>query len=334
MKTNSFFIVPVALLSLISVNICANQEISKYFDPVFLKDAQRVQHTLLKEEQFQKIAFTTSDNIQIAGLLREQSTATCNLIFCGGFYPGNKEKMAALIPLLPKQYNLLFFDARGHGESEGTFLSTLHTYGKHEYKDITAAINFMHELNNKDIIILSVCAGSFHAVRALEHLYTAHSFQQKNIKGLVFDSGIASLKHALHIPFILQQKGLTNLFKKYVYTTHDETTIQQTYAFLVINSICSGITSACISFMQWRAGDTSAYDSIFQAIRTVDIPVLYIHAQNDPQANLNDMLKLAHATEKSSSWILENTGHANNSIAHKAAYQERLVSFIEGVLTP
>ena len=63
--------------------------------------------------------------------------------------------------------NILFIDARGHGKSEGSVLKNMWGYGKHEYKDIIAAIKFAHKKNDVPIILYGVCAGAFNSMHAL-----------------------------------------------------------------------------------------------------------------------------------------------------------------------
>src|SRR5437762_5915033 len=87
----------------------------------FLKD-YKAARTALENAGFIKTTFTTSDNFKLAGLFLSRPHATCNIIICAGWLPGRKEGMATFYDLLPNDCNILFFDARGRGESEGLLI--------------------------------------------------------------------------------------------------------------------------------------------------------------------------------------------------------------------
>ena len=131
-------------------------EDSCYFDTNFLTDYNAVEQKLINKEGFREVCFSTQDNIKICGLLLERPHAKYNMIFCGGFYPGRKETLSTFFHMVPNNCNILFIDARGHGKSEGGFLTNIHQYGQHEYLDIVAAISFIdknHYLPNPIVLI-------------------------------------------------------------------------------------------------------------------------------------------------------------------------------------
>ena len=98
------------------------------------------------------------------------------IIYCAGFYPGKKEGMTTFFAMLHDQpYNFLFFDARGHGESEGCFLDPYQPittsqnfahYGKFEHLDIIAAIEYIGNYNkqkNSKIKLLYMAYAQVHS---------------------------------------------------------------------------------------------------------------------------------------------------------------------------
>ena len=172
---------------------------SCYFNSGFLRDSELVKKTLC-DEGFEQVNFPASDGIALSGLLRQPQNSPFCTIVCSGFYPGKKEGLATLVKMLPLKSTLLFFDARGHGESQGKFLSHLANYGRTEFKDIIGAIEFMHQKNSQPIIIFGLCAGAYHATRALIDLESRNLLAEYKIKALVFDSGFASLSNACSIP--------------------------------------------------------------------------------------------------------------------------------------
>ena len=185
---NCFFLVSLFIMS----SFYGTQSNEKFYSTAFLRNYLTVRKTLL-EAGFEKITFETSDNYKLAGLFLSRPNATCNVILCAGWLPGRKEGMATFYDLLPENCNILFFDARGHGESEGSLLWKLWRYGIDEYKDITGAISWIHHNNTLPIIIAGICSGAFNATHAIAHLQEQNLIEHYNIKGLVFDSGWGSV---------------------------------------------------------------------------------------------------------------------------------------------
>ena len=110
---------------------------------------------------------------------------------------------AALVYDLP--YNILLFDARGHNESNGTFLTytDLKNYGTVEYRDILAAMEFVQTYSHThhlpaDIILYGICSGAFHTIRAYEYLEKSNIQDQYHIKGIIFDSGWLHIHDIAH----------------------------------------------------------------------------------------------------------------------------------------
>ena len=90
-----------------------------FFGTQFLTKYDLVAQTLIETENFSEVYFYSLDGIKLHGLLRKKPDAPYSIIFCAGFYPGRKEGLATFIKLVPENINILFFDARGHGSSEG-----------------------------------------------------------------------------------------------------------------------------------------------------------------------------------------------------------------------
>lgn len=157
MNTNivqkSYFLFTISLLSF---SVYCTENLDLLYSTSFLKNYSHV-NSFLKEQGFVDITIKTPDNFNLCGLFLSRPNATCNVIICAGFFPGKKEGMATFYDLLPKYCNILLFDARGHANSEGPFLSTLWRYGIDEHKDILGAISWLNNNNNLPIIIGGTC---------------------------------------------------------------------------------------------------------------------------------------------------------------------------------
>ncbi len=299
------------------------------FDTNFLTKDPFVRDFLIEYEHFQPVQFSSLDNINLSGLLKEDSDASFNIIFCAGFYPGRKEGMATFIRLVPETTNILFFDSRGHGQSNGAFFSALHTYGLHEYQDIIAAIEFIHDNNNKPIIIIGLCAGAFHASRALIELTNKNKLNALNIAGFVFDSGLVSLLDVLHIPeHHFKESVIPWFFKNNLYRKDSKLEVKSRNLVRLstwfLSKIIKSITLSIKPFYLWNEEKTTIYPQFAR----IKCPILFIHSYDDTYCNIEQIQTLAQITKNESHWWIKKPAkHACHHLKHTAQYRDRLLAF-------
>jgi pimeloyl-ACP methyl ester carboxylesterase len=89
---------------------------------------------------YENVEFTTSDNIKIRAWLIKSDKANGTVIVGHG-YPFNKGNILPLATFLYPDYNLLYYDHRYFGESEGRVT----TVGMKEVEDVKAAVSFIHK---------------------------------------------------------------------------------------------------------------------------------------------------------------------------------------------
>ncbi len=163
------------------------------FNTTFLKDFDGTQKHLLDNEGFKAVSFTTEDGVNLAGLCKLREKAKFNIIVSNGFTPGKKEGMATLLKLFPNSCNMLLFDARSHGESEGNLWRDVlwsKYHGRDEYKDIWAAVEHMNtKAPNARNILYGTCEGAFHSANAILEAQSQGCLDELNIEALIFDSG-------------------------------------------------------------------------------------------------------------------------------------------------
>ena len=304
----------------------------KYFDTSFLSNYDLVAETLKKEEGFKDIYFTTPDNLLLHGLILKRPQAHYNIIFCAGFYPGRKEGLANIYKMLPEDCNILFFDARGHGKSQGYFLSILHQYGNHEYKDVIGVLNIVNELNKLPIIIHGTCIGAFHTAHAIIALQKNNALSKFNIKGLIFDSIPVSILQMVQIPKThFREKILPSWFRHW-YTHDTKEQIKQRYIFRLTSTLISGFLSS----IEFIAQPTLKYNHerrhLADKISQIKYPILYIHAYDDTYANIKESMYLADKTQSVCWWIDKPSDHASHTLKHKYEYQKRMNGFVQNVL--
>lgn len=294
-------------------------DVSDLFNTHILKNPDTVQSILMKKN-FSKIFFTTKDNIKLCGLYLDQHTqqpVKGTIIFSAGFYPGTKEGIATFYGMLADQpYNFLFFDARGHKESEGSLFSysNLKQYGQSEYQDIIAAIDFVDQHNqqnniSQNIILHGLCSGAFHCVKAYDAMKTTQHTACNHIKGIIFDSGWNKISNIV------------------------ETTIQAEVHHRLKNSYFS-LFEKPLSYtlnVLYRTFLKSAHNniaSIDDSIASISCPILFIHSLHDSYIPIKEIEPLVQKSTQPTTWWPETDSHATCHLKEKNMYQQKLKQFL------
>lgn len=153
---------------------------------------------------FENVEFTTSDNFHLKGWLFHAASNKV-VVFVSGTNQNrlNPDYGTVFIAreLLAKGYNVLLFDMRATGESDGKLI----TFGQNEKYDIPAAIQFLESkgFQDKYIGIIANSLGAISTLLAINRL--------QKVGGIVLDSAAAEVKpivaHLLkderHIPVFL-----------------------------------------------------------------------------------------------------------------------------------
>lgn len=146
---------------------------------------------------YNEIEFLTSDQLKIRGWFIPASRRTnpdgrFTIILAHG-YTHNRAQMNDYLKFLHQRgFNVLSFDFRGHGESEGTFT----TLGQNETKDIDGAVDWLkrnHPAEARKIGILGISMGGATAIEAAAH--------NPAIDAVVSDSAFARLSNAVDSSF-------------------------------------------------------------------------------------------------------------------------------------
>lgn len=89
---------------------------------------------------FEDISFYTSDKVLLHGWFIPNKNPKAKTIILLHGYPADKGNILPAMLFLHKDYNLLFFDFRYFGKSDGHYS----TIGKNEVLDLLAAIKYLH----------------------------------------------------------------------------------------------------------------------------------------------------------------------------------------------
>lgn len=307
---------------------------NKYFDTAFLADYKKVARSL-KEENFNEVIFQSVDGLHLEGLYLKRPEARYNVVCCAGWLPGRKEGIATFYELLPKDCNILFFDARGHGKSEGSFRQL--NYGVHEYKDVIGALELVHKDTGKPTLLYGLCAGAFNAAHALFELQTHNRLDELQVSGLIFDSGWISVDKTSYSVAVAKTNEMLmkQIASWYALPRYQEA--KKTSLFSYFSSL-SNLLIGCVHTVLrpfFRYYDSST-NLLVKAQKTpLRVPFLFIHSRDDTCVSLPDVQKLAACIpdeHRTCWWIDKPSKHACHYLKHTDEYKQYLCGFVESVI--
>lgn len=308
------------------------------FNFTALSQYNRIKQHVIDEHGAQLLHFQNSDNQKLEGLYIKRQNADHTIIAPGGFYPGRMEGMTPTILLFPES-NIFLFNARGHGNSEGSFWSTLPAYGVHEYKDIIAAMETARAQSDKPLIILGMCAGGFHTINALNKLAKDNVLEKYNVQAMIADSVFTSGEQVLPAGYYhFREKTIPQLLRTIpLYKNYKTAEIKDTWISKAIWASMGYPLITALTLMVkpgiTRNNETTRIDTQEKMSNIKHIPILFMHAENDKYIEPSQVqaLKNMHNNPKDEMILFKNSSHANNLIIHKHKYQKAVQNFIAGL---
>lgn len=260
--------------------------------------AQEIRSELLKQPNTATISFETSDGLKLAGLLVKRSEAQANVVICHG-YKSAKELLYAYIDLFPR-WNMLLFDFRSHGQSEGEITSI----GFHEYKDVIAAVRFLRDqtgasnVHKLPLIVIGVSMGGAAALKAAER-------EPGLCDAVIVDSTFAQLDNLVRKGF-LKRSSLPY------------------YPFF---PIIRQMFHYCAQFNLREVNPIESVKSISQ-------PVLFIHSCNDSYISPKNAINLYNnaSNKYSKLWIGPQCRHGLLHSYQSALYKKKVIKFLTQAL--
>jgi len=130
---------------------------------------------------YEQVSFTTADGLTLRGwFIPSAKKADKTLILLHG-YPADKGNILPALAFLHGDFNLLLFDFRYLGESEGRYS----TAGAKEVEDLLAAIRFLKRRGIKEVGVWGFSMGGAVGLMAID--------KAPEIKAVVSESSYASL---------------------------------------------------------------------------------------------------------------------------------------------
>lgn len=120
-----------------------------------LNQLRKIGYEFEKEHPYEKVTLETFDNLKIQGYLFRQESDRWVIIIHG--YQGSARSMFHQAKAFyDKGFNVITFDCRGHGQSEGSYIGM----GHHDAKDVKGWIDYIiNENKNAKIVIYGVSMG-------------------------------------------------------------------------------------------------------------------------------------------------------------------------------
>jgi dipeptidyl aminopeptidase/acylaminoacyl peptidase len=252
---------------------------------------------------FENVEFVTPDNIILKGwfvksvssMQYEAGIKKPVIIICHGL-GANKSDFTELSSHLSKTgYNVLLFDFRGHGDSEGRSSSL----GLLEQSDLISAIKYVKSREDVDKDKIGVYGFSLGAAVAI-----LTSAEDKNIKAVVADSSFTSLK--------IQGERLL------------KSSLLPKFPFLYV--------AAWIYEIMFKT-DIERIAPLNFIGELSPTPVFIIGGEGDTQMPASDAEELfAKAKEPKSLWIIKGASHGGTISAAGGDYHKRIIEFFDKYL--
>lgn len=280
----------IVVLGAVSYRVISTTVHRVVYKPERMKIIEQERAWLHDQMHARDVSFTTKDGIKIAGMLMLRPGATRNVIICHG-HKSAKEMLRIFVDIFPHD-NILIFDFRAHGQSEGD----LTTFGWNEHLDVLAAAQFLREnpeTASQPLYGIGVSMGAASLIHAAAHGVP--------FKALVIDSTYARLADQIYESFSFR----TSLPR---------------FPFL----------SIVLWLFEWEAGCGAQCLDLCDDLRWIRCPMLIIHSREDSIVSFNQAEQLAACVQGHKSvWFVAGGYHGRISKEHQQEYTRRVREFFD-----
>lgn len=244
---------------------------------------------------YEKVSFPTSDGLTLRGWVipaaDDGSTGKKATILVGHGYPFDKANILRHAQFLQSKFNLLLFDFRYFGESEGAYT----TAGLLETRDVEAAVAYLKQ--REDVDPSRIGAMGF-SMSAAAFILARHP----DIRAIVADSSYASLEDLLGRQFFFLPGP----------TKWPLVALTKLYARLLLGVDIGTAAPA-------------------QVVRELAVPLLLIHGEKDSQIPAEHARQIyAHADPaRTELWLIPGVDHGQAHAIEGPHYEVRIRTFFE-----
>ena len=249
----------------------------------------------------EEVSFTSAgDSIRISGWFFKSASTTPApaILLCHGIWTGRRECLPLALRFNNAGYNVLCFDFRAHGMSDGRFISV----GHHETNDVLGALEYLASRSEVDRTRIGVIGFSMGAAASIQA-----AAKSNNVAALVADSSYASFLDAAK------------------------------YSFRLVTRVPHfPIASMATAWAKWIVRvDASQLRPVDVIGRIAPRPVMIAHGALDeivPVRHAHTLFKAAD--EPKELWIAPDAHHVGARDMDPDGYFERLERFFNSTLHP
>ncbi len=254
------------------------------------------QHGLIYEE----VTFPSRDGLTLRGWFIPAPEARGTVVFCHG-HAGSMDPDVKYAPAFHERgYNVLMFDFRGHGRSEGQQVSM----GYYEREDLLGAVDYLQGRGIDRVGVMGFSMGGAVAMAIAPHT--------EAIRAVVSDGGFARLSDTIAAG--VRERGPSSRSG------------QGLPGFLV-----SLVGHLIVWLMGLRLGcSLSEADPIRWVDKIAPRALFLIHGALDPFVTVEQARQLyAAAGEPKEIWIVSEAGHRQADRRHPGEYHHRVLAFFD-----
>lgn len=234
------------------------------------------------------------DGLRLYGALLENSSD--KIVICvHGFTGSGKKDFASLAQAYYKNgYNVLLVDNRAHGQSEGKYVG----FGVLDRLDLRNWVKYVINRfgSNVQIFLHGISMGA-------ATVLMASSIMPKNVRGIIADCGFTSVYEIFE--YVIKRDYHLPKFP-IIYLTNIMSKIRAGYGYKDVNTTAE--------------------------IARSDIPILFIHGENDEFVPLwMTMKNYSHCKAYKELFIVRESEHAESHYIDKKGYERRILTFIEKI---
>ncbi len=286
-----------------------------FFEPDPVLNAQNPEITCTSERDVynkaidnygaQEVILRPSEDLRLSSLYFKNPNALYNIIYVTGYFADETPTGKWAAPFWPLHnaevensetipVNMLVFDWRGFGFSEGRHDFLNKDFGSNAYPDVQAAIDFIRKDNDKPLVLVGFCAGA----------------------AMVMQTTVQAQKNGANVADALVLNS--------IFTTFEE---QLKKAYSAANKLSHKfiLGSGVVNLLD-KTLNGSLFDlKPIEMIEKINVPCLFEHYADDPFAVLDGAIEVynkAKELNKNTRFLLSNLGrHAR--IHSKVPYQYR-----------
>ena len=234
------------------------------------------------------------DGLRLYGALLENYSD--KIVICvHGFTGSGKKDFASLAQAYYKNgYNVLLVDNRAHGQSEGKYVG----FGVLDRLDLRNWVKYVINRfgSNVQVFLHGISMGA-------ATVLMASSIMPKNVRGIIADCGFTSVSEIFE--YVLKRDYHLPKFP-IIYLTNIMSKIRAGYGYKDVNTTAE--------------------------IARSDIPILFIHGENDEFVPLwMTMKNYSHCKAYKELFIVRESEHAESHYIDKKGYERRILTFIEKI---